>query len=129
VVIAVAVVEHDGCFLVGQRPHGVPLAGLWEFPGGKQEPGETAEQAAVRECLEEAGLAVRVLAAYPVHQQQYDHGCVRLNFFACRPNDPAVSPRAPFRWVPRRELHRLEFPSGNRGLLDILLGEVGHSRD
>src|SRR5437764_2006476 len=56
--IAVAVVEKDGHFLVGQRPEGVSLAGLWEFPGGKIEPGESPEAAAVRECLEETGVDV-----------------------------------------------------------------------
>ncbi|MBI3839784.1 MAG: NUDIX domain-containing protein, partial [Planctomycetia bacterium] len=58
--IAVAVVEGDGKFLIGQRETGVPLAGLWEFPGGKVEPGEPAENAAIRECLEETGWLVRI---------------------------------------------------------------------
>jgi 8-oxo-dGTP diphosphatase len=122
VFIAIAVVEHEGCFLVGQRPPGVPLAGLWEFPGGKLEPGETLDQAAVRECLEETGLEVEVVAVYATHQQPYDHACVELHFIACRPVNPAIPPREPFQWVPRQQLARLEFPAGNRGLLAELLG-------
>ncbi len=51
--IAIAVVEHDGNFLIGLRPSGAVLGGLWEFPGGKVEPDETPEAAAARECLEE----------------------------------------------------------------------------
>src|SRR4029079_19393384 len=54
--IAIAIVEHSGSFLVGRRPEGAALAGLWEFPGGKIEPGETAEEAAGREWLVETGL-------------------------------------------------------------------------
>ena len=50
--IAIAVVEHEGRFLIGLRPPGAPLAGLWEFAGGKLEPGETPQMAAARECLE-----------------------------------------------------------------------------
>ena len=119
--IAIAVVEHEGRFLIGQRPEGVPLAGLWEFPGGKIQPGESPEEAAVRECREETGLAVRPDFRYPEHLQQYDHGQVQLHFIACRPADShhtAVNP--PFRWVQRDQLAEYKFPGGNDGLLQIL---------
>ncbi len=121
--IAIAVVEHNGQFLVGQRPLGVPLAGLWEFPGGKIELGETPESAAMRECMEEAGVEVAIAEAYPEHVQLYDHDHVRLYFFACRPIDPSMTPRDPFRWVTREELARLEFPVGNRGLVQRLISK------
>ena len=120
--IAIAVVEWEGRFLIGQRPEGVPLAGLWEFPGGKIEPGETVETAAVRECREEAGLSVEPLFRYPEHVQQYDHGKVALHFIACRPTSGATDePLPPFRWIPRADLAHHEFPSGNRGLLALLV--------
>ena len=118
--IAIAVVEQNGQFLIGQRPPGVALAGLWEFPGGKVEPGETAAAAAVRECLEETGLAVEVLGTYPVHDHQYDHGAVRLQFFRCRPFDRQSEPHAPFRWVEREALSEYTFPAGNATLLEHL---------
>ena len=119
--IAIAVVEHAGRFLVGQRPTGVPLAGLREFPGGKIEPGETPEAAAVRECLEETGLRVEPLFRYPEHVQQYDHDKVQLVFIACGlVAGSFVEPLRPFQWIARENLSRHEFPSGNRGLLDIL---------
>jgi 8-oxo-dGTP diphosphatase len=119
--IAIAVVEWEGRFLVGQRPDGVPLAGLWEFPGGKIEPGETPEAAAVRECREETGLIVEALFRYPEHVQQYDHDRVALYFIACRPTaDDATLPWAPFRWIPRAELPSYKFPTGNRGLLTLI---------
>lgn len=124
-VIAIAVVEHDGCFLIGQRPPGVALAGLWEFPGGKVEPGESAAAAAVRECREEAGLTVQAAGEYLVHEEQYAHGRLELNFIACRlaegvPGDPAP----PFRWVRREQLSNYEFPTGNRPLLALLCGRA-----
>ena len=78
--IAVAVVEHRGKYLIGRRPEGAALAGLWEFPGGKVEPGESPADAARRECLEETGLDVVVGAPYPEVVQQYDHDRVRSAF-------------------------------------------------
>lgn len=119
--ISIAVVEHDGQFLVGQRPAGSPLGGMWEFPGGKVELDETPAAAAVRECMEETGVDITVAEAYPEHIQQYDHDRVRLYFFACRPIDPARTPREPFRWVRREDLAGLEFPTGNRDVVQRLL--------
>jgi len=120
--IAIAVVEHENSFLIGQRPAGVALSGLWEFPGGKIEPGETAEVAAVRECLEETGLAVEALFQYPVQVEEYEHGQVELHFVACAPlGDERLDPAAGFRWVSRADLIGYQFPSGNRRLLQLLL--------
>lgn len=123
--IAVAVVEHAGCFLIGRRAEGVPLAGLWEFPGGKIQPGESPEQAAARECLEETGLVVRVGEPYPEVVHQYDHDRVRLYFFHCAPHDPSAGPRGPFRWVPPEELVRYEFPAANAALVAYLTRTLG----
>lgn len=118
--IAVAVVEHAGRFLVGPRRPGVPLAGYWEFPGGKVRPGETPAQAAARECLEETGLAVAVGKPYPPVVQQYDHDRLRLSFYACRPLAPEQPPREPFRWVRAAELARHRFLEANAGLIALL---------
>ncbi len=116
--IAIAVVEREGAFLIGLRPLGAPLAGLWEFPGGKVKLGESAADAAVRECQEETGLAVRVLHAYPVIEHRYEHGHLRLRFFACALVDDApATVDSRFRWVPREELAGYEFPPANRELL------------
>ena len=118
--IAIAVVEHEGRFLIGQRPAGIPLAGLWEFPGGKIEPGETPTQAAVRECLEETSLRVEPLGDYPVHEHEYSHGRVELHFIACRALETVPLLRDTYRWVPRQELKDYEFPAGNQALLEML---------
>ena len=118
--IAIVVVEHDGCYLIGRRPEGVPLAGLWEFPGGKVEPGETPQAAAARECLEEAGLEVHVGSAYPIVDHQYGHGRVLLHFFDCAPVNVAAPPKAPFEWVPVSKLVDLPFPAANAGIIKSL---------
>jgi 8-oxo-dGTP diphosphatase len=119
--IAVAVVEQDGHYLIGQRPAGVPLAGLWEFPGGKIEAGESPENAAVRETQEEAGIEIVVDGEYPEVVHQYDHGKLRLHFFRCRPRDDRQSPTSRFQWVPRASLRNYEFPAANAGLIAYLL--------
>ena len=127
--IAIAVVEHDGRFLIGQRPAGVPLAGLWEFPGGKIQPGETPEVAAVRECLEETGLSVEPLFRYPSHIHAYEHDSVELHFIACRPlTEQSAKLTSQFRWVNREDLLKFDFPEGNRGLLSLLTGREIPSR-
>jgi mutator protein MutT len=119
--VAIAVVEQNGCFLIGQRPEGVPLAGLWEFPGGKILPGETAEAAAIRECLEETGIAVENVLHLSSVSHAYEHGTVALEFIACRPvNGEQAKPTPPFRWVPRGELAEYEFPPANAAILELL---------
>jgi len=118
--IAVAVVRHDGRFLIGPRGEGVPLAGLWEFPGGKVMPNETPERAAERECREETGLIVYVTGVYAVELHDYDHGRLELHFFACDLRGPKVRPNKPFRWVRRDELDRYQFPQANACLIHRL---------
>ena len=120
--IAIAVVQEGEHFLIGQRPPGKPLAGYWEFPGGRVEPGENPGEAAVRECLEETGLHVVVEGSYGDWLHHYEHGTVRLFFFACRPLPPRRLPRAPFRWVDRGDLAGGRFPSGNDALIAQLTG-------
>jgi mutator protein MutT len=117
--VAIAIALRDQAVLIGRRPAGVPLAGLWEFPGGKVREGETPAAAAGRECLEETGLAVEVLERYRVVNHRYDHGDVELHFFLCRPLDGS-SPREPFRWLPRAELAGLEFPAANSEVIASL---------
>src|SRR5262249_45045035 len=88
---------------------------------GKIEPGETPEAAAVRECLEESGLLVEPLFRYPDERHDYAHDRVELHFIACRVADnTALQSAGGFQWVPPGQLSQLEFPPGNRNLLQIL---------
>jgi 8-oxo-dGTP diphosphatase len=124
--IAVAVVERDGEYLIGLRPEGMPLAGFWEFPGGKVAPDETPEKAAIRECLEETGLEVRVTGSYPPVLHEYPHARVRLSFISCA----AVQQRQPlparFHWVAVGDLHKYTFPPANDSLLRQLTQADSH---
>jgi len=127
--VAIAVVEHEDRFLVGQRARNVPLGGLWEFPGGKLEGNESPGQAAERECWEETGLRVRAAYCLAVNLQHYAHGHIKLHFYACWLKDSwmrdptGAEPIAPYRWVSREELAALEFPVGNKPVLQQLLGD------
>lgn len=79
--VAVGVlVKEDGTFLLGQRPSGKPYSGYWEFPGGKLEPGETVEQALIRELREELGIEVQQSVRWRVLEHDYPHAYVRLYF-------------------------------------------------
>jgi len=119
--IGIAIVEHHDQFLIGQRPEGASLAGYWEFPGGKVEEGEFPDQAAVRECLEETGMWVRVVKEYPSYVHDYGHVKLMLQFFHCELLEDPPEPRTPFRWGPRETLRDYTFPDGNRAVLDLLL--------
>lgn len=122
--IAIAVVEDAARVLIGPRPAGAPLAGLWEFPGGKVAPGETPAQAAARECLEETGLVVEIGQPYQSVEHAYEHGRVRLWFFAATPRDASQTPRAPFRWVPLSVLRDYAFPPANENVVNSLLRKI-----
>lgn len=121
--IAVAVVEREGRYLIGLRPAGAELAGYWEFPGGKVRAGESPADAAMRECREETGLAVRVIGNYATVEHDYPHGRLRLHFFACRPSDGGtLSQELPerFRWVTSAKLGGYRFPPANEVVLRLL---------
>lgn len=119
--IAIAVVEHNGHFLVGERPDGKTLASYAEFPGGRVEEGESPEQAAVRECEEETGLQVEVVGNYDACHHDYAHDRVHLRFFACRLVGAKTTPQPPFEWIARKRLGELRFPEANVALLARLL--------
>ena len=126
--IAVAVVVHEGCVLVGRRsPHAVEAAGLDEFPGGKVEPNETVAEAAARECLEEAGVAIRVGGRSIGIASTNQRSQLMVNFVWATPVDPAAAPTPPFAWIPITKLPALNFPATNAAVLAMLRLDHGGS--
>jgi len=125
--IAIAVVEDAGQWLIGQRQSPSTLAGLWEFPGGKVEAGESPEQAALRELAEETGLAGRVVGHFPAVEHDYAHGPLRLHFLHCALTGPRQDIPSRFRWVATAELLDYPFPAANAQLLATLLASTPQS--
>ncbi len=126
--IAVAVIVADGRVLVGRRSDAsVDAPGLHEFPGGKVEPGEVPESAAVRECREEAGLAIRVRRRLDAIRAESSTGPIDVLFFVAEPADTAEVPRPPFEWRRVAALEPGTFPSANAGVLDWLRRHHGGS--
>ncbi len=120
--IGIAVVEHQGCYLVGIRPPGASLAGFAEFPGGKCEAGEEPAVAAVRECLEETGLHVKVLELLTRRLYEYAYGSVDLHFYLCHPLDvpDATHDLRGFRWEEVSALRSMKFPEANVPVVELL---------
>lgn len=120
--IGIAVVEHQGSYLVGIRPPGASLAGFAEFPGGKCEQGEDPAAAAVRECHEETGLRVEVLELLTRRLYEYAYGSVDLHFYLCHPLEaPSVEQDLHgFRWEAVASLRSMKFPDANVPVLELL---------
>jgi 8-oxo-dGTP diphosphatase len=95
------------------------MPGLWEFPGGKCERGETPATAAARECLEEAGIPVTVERLRMAITHRYPHGLLELSYFDCRLADASAQPAlgSGFSWVPAARLQVLAFPEANERVL------------
>lgn len=105
-----AVVIRDGLVLCAQRGPG-PMDGLWEFPGGKIEPGETPREALVREIDEELHCRVQVGPEVATTTHAYDFGVITLTTFYCTVLDgePVLTEHAAVRWEPPSRLHLLEW--------------------
>jgi len=123
--VVAGLIFRNGRLLITQRPPGAHLGGLWEFPGGKCEPGESDEQALKRELLEELGVAVEVGALLETVTHRYPAKTVRIRFHLCRLRSGEPSPLGcpDLRWVTRTELAGYDFPEADERLLDRLKGE------
>lgn len=120
--VSAALIFHKGKVLITQRYQDAHLGGLWEFPGGKCEPGETFEQCLVRELREELGIEVTVEGLFAEITHDYAERSVHLKFFACRPltGEPQALGCAAIKWVSEAELAGHEFPAADARLLEKL---------
>lgn len=121
IVVLAAVIERDGRFLVTRRPANTHLAGYWEFPGGKCEPGEAHDACLDRELREELGVGARVGREMLTTEHAYPERTVRLHFRQCEiDGDPRPLVGQEMRWVSRDELQSLQFPEADVELIELL---------
>ncbi|MBB6122589.1 (deoxy)nucleoside triphosphate pyrophosphohydrolase [Sphingobium subterraneum] len=127
-VVAAALVDPDGRVLLQQRPPGKSLPGLWEFPGGKIEPGETPEAALVRELEEELGITTygNCLAPAAFASEALGDKHLLLLLYVCRKWSGVAEPRhaSALKWVRPVEMYTLPMPPADLpliGLLDALI--------
>lgn len=123
-VSAVALIDADGRVLLAQRPPGKAMAGLWEFPGGKVEPGETPEAALIRELHEELGIGTHASCLAPLTFAS--HACegfhLLMPLFACRrwTGIPVAREGQRLAWVAPARLRDYPMPPADRPLIPIL---------
>jgi len=123
-VSAVALIDVDGRVLLAQRPEGKSMAGLWEFPGGKVEAGETPERALIRELQEELGINTwaSCLAPLTFASHSYDDFHLLMPLFACRKWEgiPQSLENQALKWVHANELKKYPMPAADVPLIPIL---------
>jgi 8-oxo-dGTP diphosphatase len=123
-VVAAAMFDGAGRVLVQQRPPGTAMAGLWEFPGGKIEPGETPEAALCRELSEELGIAVAAGDVTPMTFASEGLGARHLLLLLYRVRAWAGEPEArhatALQWVMPAELRRLAMPPADAPLIELI---------
>lgn len=123
-VTAVALIDVDGRVLLAQRPAGKSLAGLWEFPGGKVEAGETPEAALIRELHEELGIETKesCLAPLTFASHSYEDFHLLMPLFACRRWQGIPTPREgqTLAWVRAKDLRDYPMPPADIPLIPIL---------
>jgi 8-oxo-dGTP diphosphatase len=121
--VAAGIVLQDGRVLVARRRKGDHLGGLWEFPGGKMEPGETPHDALQRELAEELGVRVRVGPLWGILSHRYPERSVRLHFLFAwiEEGEPRAAAAEELRWATPPELASLSFPGADRPLVTALL--------
>jgi len=120
-VVACALVDADRRVLIAQRPEGKPMAGLWEFPGGKIENGETPEQAVIRELEEELGISTNKACLAPLAFASFAYETFHLlmPLFVCRKwsGNPRPTEHAAIKWVRPQSLREYPMPPADEPLI------------
>lgn len=128
-VVAAALVDADNRVLIAERPAGKTLAGLWEFPGGKLAPGESPEQALVRELQEELGIEVCLtcLAPFTFASHAYEKFHLMMPLYLCRNWEGDIAPREGQRikWVRASRLTDYPMPPADLPLIPFLRDLLG----
>lgn len=126
--VVAAMIEQNGRLLICRRPEGKALAGMWEFAGGKIEPGETPEQALVRECREELGITVAPQSLFA--QVEFDYPAMHLSMqvytAVITDGTPKRLEHMDIRWILPGELDGFTFCPADRGILDKITAEWGN---
>lgn len=120
--IVIAAIKKNGRYLLGKRPPKGLLGGLWEFPGGKLDPGETHNDALIREVKEELGITVQPGEFVASVNHAYSHFRVTLHVYACRhiSGKPSAHVHTQLKWVRPKEFSKLAFPKANHKFLHLL---------
>ena len=128
-VVAVALVDADGRVLIAKRPEGKKLAGLWEFPGGKVDPGETPEAALIRELREELGIDTHesCLAPLTFASHAYDDFHLLMPLYVCRrwKGDVVAREHADLAWVRPVRLGDYPMPPADAPLVAMIRDIIG----
>lgn len=121
IIVAAAVVERAGGVLVTRRLQGTHLEGLWEFPGGKCEPGESLHDCLLREVREELAVDVSPRETLLVTTHAYPEKTVQLHFIECElAGEPVPQQGQEMQWIDRSQLHTLRFPEADAALIELL---------
>ena len=124
--VTAAVIQSKKKILITQRPEKGLLGGLWEFPGGKKEPGESLEQCLKREILEELNIEIKVGERFIQVRHAYTHFKITLHCFFCRKLKGRILPIGvkDFRWVFPEELDRFPFPRADQKVIHFLQTKI-----
>jgi 8-oxo-dGTP diphosphatase len=120
--VAAGLIVHDGRYLIAKRRTGVHLAGLWEFPGGKREQGETLEECLQRELFEELSIRIDGPVPFRIIRHEYPEKTVVLHFFRCTIGEGRATPLdcAEIRWVHPSEMGQYQFPPADAPVIEAL---------